>query len=221
MKLSEINRVYGDTVLYRDFSLELREGSVTAILGPSGCGKTTLLNEIASRAADIPLSYVFQEPRLIPWRTLGENISLVLSGDTNARKNRALRYLERVGLGDRANDYPENLSGGERQRVSIARAFAVPSAVLLMDEPFQSQDATTKAQLIALFMELQKYEKRTIVAVTHDTREAKAIAERAILLTGRPVRIALDTPISSNLESEIATAMGNEIALHDIIQSDE
>ncbi len=221
MKVSDINRVYGDKVLYRDFSLELREGSVTAILGPSGCGKTTLLNEIASRATDIPLSFVFQEPRLIPWRTLGENIALVLSGDTNMRKKRALRYLERVGLGDRADDYPENLSGGERQRVSIARAFAVPSAVLLMDEPFQSQDPTTKAQLIALFMELQKDEKRTIVAVTHDTREAKAIAERAILLTGRPVRIALDTPISNNLESEITTAMGNEIALYDIIQSDE
>ena len=221
MKLSVISRVFGETVLYRDFSLELREGSVTAILGPSGCGKTTLLNEIASRATDPPLSFVFHEPRHIPWRTLGENIALVLSGDTNARKNMALKYLERVGLGDRADDYPENLSGGERQRVSIARAFAVPSAVLLMDEPFQSQDATTKAQLIALFMELQKDEKRTIVAVTHDTREAKAIAERAILLTGRPVRIALDTTVSNNLESEITTAMGNEIALHDIIQSDE
>lgn len=220
MKLSGIDRVYGDTVIYRNFSLELQEGSVTAILGPSGCGKTTLLNEIALRAANIPLSFVFQEPRLIPWRTLGENIALVLSGDKNARKQRALKYLERVGLADRADDYPENLSGGERQRVSIARAFAVPSAVLLMDEPFQSQDPTTKAQLIALFVELQKDERRTIVAVTHDTREAKAIAERAILLTGRPVRIALDTSISDNLESEITTAMGNEIALHDVIQND-
>jgi NitT/TauT family transport system ATP-binding protein len=127
MKFEGINRAYGETVIYRDFSLELPENSVTAILGASGCGKTTLLKEIASHAGDIDISFVFQEPRLIPWRTLTQNIELVLSGDTRTRKSRARLYLERVGLASRVDDYPESLSGGERQRVSLARAFAVPS----------------------------------------------------------------------------------------------
>lgn len=213
MKFEGINRVYGDTVIYHDFSLELDENSVTAILGASGCGKTTLLNELASHAGNIAISFVFQEPRLIPWRTLAQNIELVLSGDARTRRARARQYLARVGLEGRVDDYPENLSGGERQRVSIARSFAVPSALLLMDEPFQSQDPATKAQLIDLFRELQREERRTIITVTHDVREACAIANRAILLAGRPVSIALDVPVSINLEFQIACAIGNDRAL--------
>jgi NitT/TauT family transport system ATP-binding protein len=210
MKFEGINRAYGDTVIYRDFSLELAENSVTAILGASGCGKTTLLKEIAAHAGDIAISFVFQEPRLIPWRTLTQNIELVLSGDARTRKSRARLYLERVGLASRVDDYPESLSGGERQRVSLARAFAVPSGLLLMDEPFQSQDPATKAQLIGLFRELKRDERRTIITVTHDVREACAIADRAILVMGRPVSIALDVAVSMNLESQIADAIGNE-----------
>ena len=213
MKFGNINRAYGDTVIYRDFSIDLRENSVTAILGPSGCGKTTLLSEIASHSGDITISFVFQEPRLIPWRTLAQNIELALSGDARTRKRRARLYLERVGLAERVDDYPESLSGGERQRVSLARAFAVPSSLLLMDEPFQSQDPATKAQLINLFRELKRDEQRTIIIVTHDVREACAIADRAILLEGRPVSIALDVSVSRNLESQIANATGNDQAL--------
>ena len=213
MKFESISRAYGETVIYRDFSLELADNTVTAILGPSGCGKTTLLNEIVSRVGDIAISFVFQEPRLIPWRTLAQNIELALTGDAGSRQECARRYLERVGLAGRVDDYPESLSGGERQRVSIARAFAVPSQLLLMDEPFQSQDPATKAQLIDLFKELKREERRTIVAVTHDVREASAIADRAILLTGRPVSIALDVPVSINLESQIASVIGTDRAL--------
>jgi ABC-type nitrate/sulfonate/bicarbonate transport system ATPase subunit len=213
VKFEGIARAYGETVIYRDFSLELADYSVTAILGPSGCGKTTLLNEIVSRAGDIAISFVFQEPRLIPWRTLAQNIELAISGDTKTRRECARHYLERVGLAGRADDYPENLSGGERQRVSIARAFAVPSKLLLMDEPFQSQDPTTKAQLIELFRELKRDERRTIITVTHDVREAYAIADRAILLRGRPVSVALDVPVSINLESQIACAIGTDRSL--------
>lgn len=213
MKFEDINRTYGEKVIYRDFSLELHENSVTAILGPSGCGKTTLLHEIASLSGDIAISFVFQEPRLIPWRTLAQNIELALSGDARARKSRARLYLERVGLAGRVDDYPESLSGGERQRVSIARAFAVPSGLLLMDEPFQSQDPATKAQLINLFRELKCDEHRTIIIVTHDVREACAIADRAILLTGQPVSIALDVAVSNNLESQIANATGKDKVL--------
>ncbi|HNY15808.1 MAG TPA: ABC transporter ATP-binding protein [Treponemataceae bacterium] len=213
MKFTGITRAYGETVIYRDFSLELADNTVTAILGPSGCGKTTLLNEIASHSGDIAISFVFQEPRLIPWRTLAQNIELALTGDSRSRRESARFYLERVGLAGRVDDYPESLSGGERQRVSIARAFAVPSTLLLMDEPFQSQDPATKAQLIDLFSELKREARRTIVTVTHDVREACAIADRAILLTGRPVSVALDVPVSKNLESQIACAIGTDRAL--------
>lgn len=210
MRFDGINRSFGNKVLYRDFSIEFAERSVTAILGPSGCGKTTLLNELALRSRDRALSFVFQEPRLIPWRTLAQNIALAVAGPRRESLLRAEKYLERVGLGDRARAYPENLSGGERQRVSIARAFSVPSPMLLMDEPFQSQDPSTKAQLIALIKEIQAEERRIIVIVTHDAREAVAIADRAILLKGRPVNIALDLAVTESLEADIAGAKGYE-----------
>ena len=137
MKFKGISRAYGQTVIYRDFSLELADNTVTAILGPSGCGKTTLLNEIVSRVGDIAISFVFQEPRLIPWRTLAQNIELALTGDPRSRQERARRYLERVGLAGRVDDYPESLSGGERQRVSHrARVCRFLSATLSWTSPF-------------------------------------------------------------------------------------
>ncbi len=210
MTFGGINRSYGDKAIFRDFSVEFADGSVTAIMGPSGCGKTTLLREITARSLLSPVSFVFQEPRLIPWKTAAQNISLVLTGDSRYRKARALRYLERVGLGERGDSYPENLSGGERQRVAIARAFAVHSPLLLMDEPFQSQDTRTKSALIALIKELRKDEERTIVVVTHDVREAKAIADRAIVLSGRPATIALDVPVNENLDADIASFLESQ-----------
>ena len=210
MRFDGISRSFGDRVLYQDFSIDFADRSVTAILGPSGCGKTTLLNELALRSRDRAISFVFQEPRLIPWRTLSQNLAFAIGGPKRESILKAEKYLERVGLGDRARAYPENLSGGERQRVSIARAFAVPSPMLLMDEPFQSQDPSTKAQLIALIRKIQDEEKRIIVIVTHDVREAVAIADRAILLKGRPVSIALDLEVTDSLESDIADAKGYE-----------
>lgn len=209
MTFAGINRSYDGNAILRDFSVEFAENTVTAIMGPSGCGKTTLLREIASRSNLSPVSFVFQEPRLIPWKTLSQNITLVLSGNLKDRKARALRYLERVGLGSRADTYPEKLSGGERQRVSIARAFAVHSPLMLMDEPFQSQDSRTKASLVALFNELRYDERRTIVVVTHDVREARSIADRAIVLSGRPASIALDLPVDDALEKEIANCIAS------------
>lgn len=211
MRFSGINRIYGDKEIFRDFSVEFADGSVTAIMGHSGCGKTTLLGEIAARSNRSPVSFVFQEPRLIPWKTALQNITLAIPGDGKERKARALRYLERVGLGDRVDSYPENLSGGERQRVAIARAFAVDSPLLLMDEPFQSQDSRTKSALIALFNELKAEETRTIVVVTHDARETMAIADRAIVISGRPVSIAIDIAVTETLEQTIASFLAPEV----------
>ena len=207
MDIRNLNVSYGQKVIYRDFSLTIKDGAVTAILGPSGCGKTTLLNSIAFEQPDIRAAYIFQEPRLLPWCTLEKNIALVLDGDGATKKARARAYLAKVGLENRAGDFPSRLSGGERQRAAIARAFSYPAPILLMDEPFQSQDPGLKIQLIDLVKRLQEEEKRTIVAVTHDVREATALADRAVILGGRPVAVVLDIPVGPDLEKKLSEVL--------------
>lgn len=208
MRISKLNVTYGTRVLYQDFNLDLTDNETTVILGSSGCGKTTLLNAIAKRYRQNGISYIFQEPRLIPWCTLEKNIVLVLSRHAESKKDaekKAGLYLEKVGLERRIHSYPDDLSGGERQRASIARAFSCKTPILLMDEPFQSQDKSTKKQLIGLVKKLQAEEKRTVIAVTHDLGEAADLAERALVIGGSPVRIlfdahASDTTLSKALE---------------------
>lgn len=203
MRVQNLFVSFGERAIYDGFSHDFPDNQITAILGPSGCGKTTLLNSIAYGVNDFRTAYVFQEPRLLPWCTIEKNITLVLEGDQKIRRARAREYLARVGLENRAGEYPDRLSGGERQRVAIARAFSAPAEVLLMDEPFQSQDPALKVQLVALVKDLQQNEKRTILAVTHDVREAAALADRAIVLGGRPARILLDKAVSQNFEKQL------------------
>lgn len=183
-----------DFPVYRNFSVSFAAGTITAIVGKSGCGKTTLLNIIASAEET---SYLFQEPRLLPWRTLKKNIMLVLAAkmDKDCADKTAAKMLSRVGLADRLNAFPADISGGERQRAALARAFAYPASVLLMDEAFQSQDTALKIKLMDNFLFLRAEEaenRRTAILVTHDIREALCLAERIIVLDGRPVHIALD-----------------------------
>lgn len=200
MEIHNFNASYGDTILYKDFAISFADKTVTAILGPSGCGKTTLLNQIASGAVGERVSYIFQEPRLIPWRTLEKNIMLSLGRPSEENRERTMEYLRRVGLEKRAGEYPDRLSGGERQRASIARAFANPAPILLMDEPFQSQDPAQKKALIELVRSLQRDEPRTVIFVSHDVAEAVAMAERAIIINGRPVSVVLDAQIEDGSE---------------------
>lgn len=213
MDIQNLNVTYGDRVLYDGFSISFRDHAITAILGPSGCGKTTLLNSIAFGNNDFRTSYIFQEPRLLPWCSLEKNIMLVLEGDPGLRRERAREYLAKVGLGRRAGDFPGRLSGGERQRAAIARAFSYPAPVLLMDEPFQSQDPLLKAQLIDLVKELQKEEKRTILAVTHDVREASALADHAIILNGCPVQVVLDIPVGPDFEKRLSEVLACQTSI--------
>lgn len=207
MKIQHLDISYGDRIIFENFSISFADNSITAILGPSGCGKTTLLNSIAFGKESAKVSYIFQEPRLLPWCTLEKNIELVLEGSAGERKERALLYLGKVGLGKRTGEFPDKLSGGERQRVAIARAFSFPAPVLLMDEPFQSQDPGLKRQLIELVKELQAEEKRTILSVTHDVREAAAFADRAVILNGRPVSIILDIPVTPEFEHQLSEVL--------------
>lgn len=208
MDIRDLSVSFGTKIIYDHFSVSFRDGSVTAILGPSGCGKTTLLNAIAFGNGDRgPCSYIFQEPRLLPWCTVEKNVMLVLEGSPVERRERARAYLSRVGLGGRFDDFPDRLSGGERQRVAIARAFSFPAPVLLMDEPFQSQDPAQKTQLIDLVKTLQATERRTVIAVTHDVREAARLAERAVVLNGRPVSIILDVPVTAHFEGQVSEVL--------------
>ncbi len=211
VSVSSVRIVRGGREIYSDFSFEAAARSVTMILGASGSGKTTLLDAIAGllpvsggnisfgSPTDRCPSCLFQEPRLLPWLTLFQNVALPLKNVLPHAEatDRALLFLEQVGLADRRNDRPPNLSGGEKQRTAIARAFAFPSSLLLMDEAFQSQDLTLKIQLMELLRSLLRREPRTVIAVTHDIREALFLGTRAVVIGGCPVRICLDIPLAA------------------------
>lgn len=219
MNINNLNISFGSRIVFKDFSIEFPDNTISCILGPSGCGKTTLLKAIASGTARTgtpreETSFIFQEPRLIPWCTLEKNLELVLKNhcvSIKETKDRARNYLDRVGLFSRLHSFPGQLSGGERQRAAIARAFAFPSTILLMDEPFQSQDYALKVQLSKLVRKIQQDERRTIIAVTHDIREAISLSDSLYLIAGTPVEL-LHTANSSTpgLEHTVTEIMQNQ-----------
>lgn len=199
--------IRGKKSIYKDFSITFEAGSVNALLAPSGAGKTTLLDCIASllepesgsikigeknikdfnvrkKWDEIYAAYLFQEPRLLPWCSLLRNCTLPLENTMSKTEAeaRAKTFLCEAGLQDKIDEFPPNLSGGERQRAAIARSFAIKAPVLLMDEAFQSQDIMLKEQLMQLLKKLLETERRTVVFVTHDIREAIQMADRIIIL---------------------------------------
>jgi NitT/TauT family transport system ATP-binding protein len=189
----------------KDFSLKVESGSITALVGPSGCGKTTLLRLIGGlekpdsgtivrdSSEEGPISYLFQEPRLLPWHTVLTNVELVLRDSMQTRSqrmDRAMHFLEMVELADFARFKPDELSGGMRQRVAIARAFAFPGKTMLLDEPFQSLDFPLRFALLKAFVALWSKDRRTTLFVTHDIPEALLIANEVVRLTQRPAQVA-------------------------------
>lgn len=199
MRITGYTKKFGDLVVFDDFSVEFYDGKINCIMGPSGCGKTTLLNAIAGldgnkNESKTNISYIFQEHRLLPWKRIRQNIMIALP-DTftkTEKRKRAEKYLKAVGLEKFMNYYPAQLSGGMRQRAAIARAFAAPCDLLLMDEPFNGQDMKTKDELIRLFLKLWKDEPKTVIAVTHSFSEAWLLGDRTLVLTKAPARIAAD-----------------------------
>lgn len=199
--IKNLNISFDTKVIYEDFSLEIESEKITVLLAPSGEGKTTLLKAIAKQEKQA--GFLFQTPRLLPWKTILDNVTIPLE-NSKLSKNEILQrgeyFLNQVGLLDRKKDFPKNLSGGEKQRVAMARSFAYPSSLLLMDEAFQSQDLGLKLKLMEDFLQLAKNENKTVILVTHDIREAICLGDRILVLKGSPNQIKMD--IQNPLEKE-------------------
>ena len=188
----------------RDFSLRLGAGRFGALIGPSGCGKTTILRIAAGLITafegkiTLPgsgrLGVVFQEPRLLPWRTVEDNVRLVLDPAAPAPDLDALFGM--LGLGEHRRHYPGELSLGLARRVAIARAFAISPDVLLLDEPFVSLDAATAQRLRAELAALCARHATTALLVTHDIDEAIELADTLYFVSARPARVVMETQVT-------------------------
>lgn len=195
---------YGDDTspLFSDLSLSLAGGSFTCMVGPSGCGKSTLLNLIAgldhdfTGAVDLAdassIGYIFQEPRLMPWLSVYDNIALVCQ---KPHRSKIMALLAEVGLEGAKDSYPAQLSGGMQRRVALLRAFVIKPDILLLDEPFVSLDIPTANRLRLLLIRLwQKYQP-TVLFVTHNPSEAVMMGERLVFLGEPGAGIILDEAI--------------------------
>jgi len=202
LDLINISKSFGDRTILDGFSLSVRPGSVTCLFGPSGCGKTTLLNIMggilvpdSGMVTGFPeeqKSYIFQETRILPWKTVLGNVLFPLVDRMPRQEalDHARAMIRMVGLEKEEKLYPGQLSGGMKQRVSIARAFAFPGTLILMDEAFQNLDKTLKYNILNSFMEIWKKDGRTVVFVTHDMEEALYMGQQIVLLDDRPLRIS-------------------------------
>jgi NitT/TauT family transport system ATP-binding protein len=214
LELKNIKKCFGELEIFNDFSISFVRGSINCILGPSGCGKTTLLNIINGSVlpdsglldgfSELRLSCVFQEPRLLPWKTVKENIAFVLKERmaNEEMQHRLDEYISLVQLEKFSNYYPSALSGGMKQRVSLARAFSYDSDIILMDEPFKALDFKLKYNLIEQFFKLWEKDKRTVIFVTHDVDEALQIGHQMFLFSNPPVRITEQFLIPENQEKK-------------------
>jgi NitT/TauT family transport system ATP-binding protein len=208
--LNEVSVAFGPEVIYDRLSFAVVDGEFLCILGPSGCGKSTLLRVIGDLletdsgdvavagkpAADAwrEIAYVFQSPRLLPWRTAEDNVilgaQLRFGGKARQEKReRARSLLELVGLGNDTHKMPAMLSGGERQRVAIARALMVDPRIVLMDEPFSALDLKTRRRMRQEIVEIWRKTGKTIVFVTHEIEEAIELADRIIVLSAKPTSV--------------------------------
>jgi NitT/TauT family transport system ATP-binding protein len=190
-----VSKSFDSLRVLNDLSFHISSGEILGVVGPSGSGKTTILklltgiitpDEGSVRVAEGAVGYVFQEPRLLPWRTALDNVAVPLRArgtDKAAARKQAALWLERVGLAGFEHYHPAELSGGMAQRVAVARALAVEPAILLMDEPFSSMDAALKASLMATLQQILKERQTTAVYVTHDLTEALQLADRIVEVT--------------------------------------
>ena len=191
-RVRDHHRSFGDTHVLRAIDLDIAPGEFVALLGRSGCGKSTLLRSLAhldpTPAGEVEISgrtsVAFQEPRLLPWRSVHENVALALINgpERKQRFDLAEQTLAEVGLTDKLDAWPLQLSGGQAQRVSLARALVSNPALMLLDEPFSALDALTRIDMHQLVIDLWRRHSMAILIVTHDVDEAIALADRVLVM---------------------------------------
>jgi NitT/TauT family transport system ATP-binding protein len=232
---SRIGHAYGALRALEAIDLTIHDREIVVILGPSGCGKSTLLAilggilrptsgevliEGAPPAGSLnPFTFVFQDFALLPWRTVADNISLVLEPhELTSAERRAIvdDVLGRTSLRAFADVFPKQLSGGMRQRAAIARALAVRPAMLLLDEPLSALDAQTRELLLNDFLALWMRERLAAIYVTHNLAEALRVADRVVVLSRRPGRVTLTVPVTIPQDERQKPAAQAELArLHE------
>jgi NitT/TauT family transport system ATP-binding protein len=201
-----LSKRFGSVEALRDVHLEVACGEFVAVVGPSGCGKTTLLNLLSGHDAPSTGSVrrqgrarmIYQHGGLFPWLTVAENIALGLRESPPPERARGLaEMLALIRLESFAGHYPRQISGGMRQRVELARALAGASDILLMDEPFSALDYFARLRLRVELARLLRERPRTVVLVTHDVNEAAQLADRVVVLSGRPGTVRCELRLES------------------------
>jgi NitT/TauT family transport system ATP-binding protein len=205
LQLTRVSRRFGEVEVLHEITIEIGRREFVAVVGPSGCGKTTLLNllsgydqpsfGVAERHGHVRM--VYQSDGLFPWKTVAQNIALGLRhlSDENERQRQIAGLIRLIELEGFEHHYPHQLSGGMRQRVELARALTGDSDILLMDEPFSPLDYLARLRMRQELARLLRELPRTVVLVTHDIEEAAQLADRVIVLTGRPAQIRRELSI--------------------------
>lgn len=228
IEFKNVSFSYNHLEILKNFHLAFENNQIACLIGPSGVGKTTIANMMAklihpekgqiTGIENAVYSYVFQEPRLLEWYSVYENIDFVLkdiySGDE--RKEITNKYIKMMGLENFKDYKPSELSGGMAQRVSLARAFAYPSNILIMDEPFKGLDIKLKQAMISSFQKLWSKSKRTVLFITHDIEEALLLSHRIYMIKNHPAEVVKKY---ENIQEEDKACIKN--ALKEIYLSNE
>jgi ABC-type nitrate/sulfonate/bicarbonate transport system ATPase subunit len=214
IQVSDLTKSFGNLLVLDDISFNVAKGEFLSIVGPTGCGKTTFLNCLSKLMPTTKgnifidgeeanpkkhnISFVFQEPTCMPWRTVRDNVAygMEVKGFPKAKLEERLKYiLEMVGLSDTANLYPNQVSASMEQRIAVARAFAVDPDLLLMDEPYGQLDVKLRYYLEDELIRLWQTLNATVIFVTHNIEEAVYVAERILVLSNKPTKIKAEVTV--------------------------
>ncbi|GAJ98198.1 ATP-binding cassette domain-containing protein [Geomicrobium sp. JCM 19055] len=208
INVSQLQKSFGDNEVLKDVDLTIEKGQFIAIVGKSGSGKSTLLRLVAGleqpssgtllfddqtiKKTDASVTMMYQDSRLLPWKTVIDNVGLGLKGDW---KDRALSVLQAVGLSEFQKEWPGTLSGGQKQRVALARALIREPDLLMLDEPLSALDALTRTEMQDLIEQIWRDNQFTSLLVTHDVREAVKLADRIVLIEDGEITLDLENPL--------------------------